>query len=106
MAWFASTSLLALALGLILWGTKTINLLVILVVAITVAALGFATAIATPTSDWSFLAPYWLGALAPVAAILGLGNPVNPSLNPFTGPVPFPGPYLVVFQGWNGHITL
>lgn len=77
-----------------------------LVIAIGAFVIGLGIAFKTPTSDWAFLGPLWQGALPPCAAILGYKNPVNPENNPFTGPVPFPGPYILAFEDWNGHIAL
>mmetsp|Transcript_27215 Transcript_27215/g.45750 ORF Transcript_27215/g.45750 Transcript_27215/m.45750 type:complete len:630 (+) Transcript_27215:911-2800(+) len=104
--WTLSIIIVTVILGVILKFEADLGARTSLIVCSLFAAVGAFVAIATPTSDWSFLAPFWTGTLAPIAWILGIPNPVNPGLNPFTGPVPFPGPYLVVFQGWNGHITL
>lgn len=61
--------------------------------------------LAPPTSDWAFMGFLWRGVLAPIAWLLGVPNPVNNEMNPFSGPVPFPGPYLLFVQNWNGHFT-
>ena len=72
-----------------------------------VVALALACARSPASSDWAFLGPVWQGVGAPCAAILGLRSPVNPELNPFSGPVPFPS-FLTLNAtgGWNGHVTL
>ena len=67
-----------------------------------VAALGCAASPAT--SDWAFLSPFWHGVGMPVAAILSLRSVVNPDLNMFAGPVPFPS-MSTINAGWNGHVT-
>ncbi|GAB5369149.1 hypothetical protein AAMO2058_001380900 [Amorphochlora amoebiformis] len=104
--WIMNTFIIATGIGLFLHFGNQANLTVTLGVSVSIGILGLLIAIFTPTSDWAFLSPIWLGTLAPIAMQLGIKNPVNPETNPFTGPVPFPGPYLVVYQDWNGHITL
>jgi len=108
------TKFLAFCLGLILDGIifiilffqYSIQLKICIIVLIIIGILWSFCIYSPPTSDWAFLGCLWVGVGAPIAHIIGLQNPVNPELNPFTGPVPFPSIYSTLFQKVDGHITL
>lgn len=104
--YFVTAVSITAAVLLFLYLPPDLSLALRWIISVGVFVTGLGVAFRTPTSDWAFLGPLWQGCLAPCATILGYKNPVNPENNPFTGPVPFPGPYILAFEEWNGHIAL